>query len=198
MARFALIAQKRHRFADRVIAEMRGHAFPDGTVPFWEAVTSNFIPVEFAVVDTNSTVSKQFIEEMMPQHPIYLNLLPPSVQQHIGDVHEETRPALALLKNEGFQETGEVDIFDAGPVINCETDKIAAVERTKEVTVSGVENRIDAESPQVILASSKDGFTSVLTRVRDSDDSVQIDRQDADALGIETGSVCHLLPIRGR
>ncbi|MFG0263082.1 MAG: arginine N-succinyltransferase, partial [Novipirellula sp. JB048] len=38
MARFALIAMRPHRFADRVIAEMRGKATADGKVPFFEAL----------------------------------------------------------------------------------------------------------------------------------------------------------------
>ncbi|MCG8651290.1 MAG: arginine N-succinyltransferase, partial [Pirellulales bacterium] len=112
LSRFALIAMLRHRFADRVIAEMRGKARPDGSVPFWEAVAGRFIPTDFATVDTMSTVSKQFIEEMMPQHPVYLDLLPEEIRTGIGQVHDETVPALRLLQSEGFQQTDLVDIFD--------------------------------------------------------------------------------------
>ena len=194
LARFALIAAMRHRFADRVIAEMRGLALPDGTVPFWEAVTSRFIPVDFAVADTLSTMSKQFIEEMMPQHPIYLDLLPAEVQSGIGNVHEETQPALAMLKNEGFLETDQVDIFDGGPVVSCETDKIKAVERTQSISVGTVVDSLSSESDRVILASSKDGFTSTLTRVKMKGDEISISSSDADALGLAKGETCWVLP----
>ena len=53
-----------------------------------------------------STISKQFIEEMMPQYPIYLDLLAEEVREGIGQVHEETVPAIAMLKNEGFSGNG--------------------------------------------------------------------------------------------
>ena len=84
LSRFALISMLPHRFADRVIAEMRGKANPDGTVPFFKAVAGRFIPTEFAKVDAMSTISKQFIEEMMPQHPIYLDLLDEEIRDGIA------------------------------------------------------------------------------------------------------------------
>lgn len=194
LARFALIAGMRHRFATRVIAEMRGLALPDGRVPFWESVTSHFIPVDFAVADTLSTVSKQFIEEMMPQHPIYLDLLPAEVRAGIGKVHQETQPALAMLKKEGFVETDQVDIFDGGPSVSCETGQIKAVQRTRPVTVGSIVDVIPSESGQVILVSGKDGFTSTLTSVATMGDEVTITSADARALDLISGDSCWLLP----
>ncbi|KAA1261371.1 Arginine N-succinyltransferase subunit beta [Rubripirellula obstinata] len=195
LARFALIAGMRHRFADRVIAEMRGLALSDGTVPFWEAVTSRFIPVNFAVADTLSTVSKQFIEEMMPQYPIYADLLPAEVRAAIGQVHPETKPALAMLQKEGFAETDQIDIFDGGPVVSCETDKIKAVQRTQSVTVASVIDKLSKESDRVILVSDKDGFTSTLTSVVSIGDEVSIASSAAQALDLDVGSACWVLPI---
>ena len=104
LSRFALIAMRPNRFAERMIAEMRGRQDADGRVPFWEAVAQKFIPTDFNSVDTMSTISKQFIEEMMPMHPIYLDLLPEEIREGIGKVHDETKPALKLLQSEGFRE----------------------------------------------------------------------------------------------
>lgn len=197
LSRFALISMLRHRFADRVIAEMRGRANPDGSVPFWDAVAGRFIPTEFAQVDTMSTVSKQFIEEMVPQHPIYLDLLDDQTRAGIGRVHAETEPALALLTAEGFRETELVDIFDAGPVIQCETDQIKAVQRCRKVAVAEVVDETPATDQKLILASDAGGFTSVLTQVEQSDnDSIVIGKADAERLQVEAGSSCMLLPLR--
>lgn len=194
LARFALIAGMRHRFADRVIAEMRGLTLPDGTVPFWDAVTSRFVPVDFATADTLSTVSKQFIEEMMPQHPIYSDLLPADVRAAIGQVHPETKPALAMLQKEGFEKTDQVDIFDGGPVVSCETDKIKAVERTRSLTVTRVVDKLPAGSGQVILVSSKEGFTSIRTSVAIQGAEIQITASDAQVLDLAIGETCWILP----
>lgn len=203
LARFSLIAMRPARFADRVIAEMRGYAEDDGTVPFWESVAARFIPVDFAIADTLSTVNKQFIEEMMPHEPIYLNLLPEAVRDRLGDVHSETVPALRMLQSEGFQKTDQVDIFDGGPVVSCETANIHAVRRTRRATVREILDRPPESDSPLIVATEKDGFTSLLTTIRqiesgtDADGGVAIARQDAELLAAEPGSHCFVLPLRG-
>jgi len=198
LSRFALFAMLPHRFGDRVIAEMRGKANPDGSVPFWDAVAGRFIPTDFATVDTMSTVSKQFIEEMMPQHPIYLDLLSEQIRAGIGKVHvhDETRPAIAMLKGEGFTETDMVDIFDAGPVISCETKKIKAVQRCREVVVGDVTESIAAPTEKMIVASSSGGFTCVLADVVIAEDELTLSAGDAVSLGVQQGSKCHILALR--
>lgn len=198
LSRFTLIATRPHRFADSVIAEMRGRAEADGRVPFWDSVTGRFIPVPFAVADALSTMSKQFIEDMMPQFPIYLDLLPPDVCEGIGRVHAETEPAVALLNQQGFQHTDLVDIFDAGPVISCATKKIDAVRRTRIATVGKVIDEMTQARPSAIVASEKDGFTSVLGHVDlDADpSSINIDRMVAVQLGLEPGSRCAVTPLQ--
>lgn len=193
LARFAVVAMRPHRFADRVIAEMRGHADPDGTVPFWEAVAGRFIPTDFATADTQSMVSKQFIAAMLPTEPIYLNLLPDKVRDGIGEVHEETVPAVRLLDSEGFQRINQVDIFDAGPLMSCPTDQINAVRRTHEHTVAAILRDRPHNQPAVILASDKQGFTSVMTQVEFRDEGIAIHRVDALALDLESDSRCFTL-----
>ncbi len=198
LSRFALIAMMRHRFADRVIAEMRGKADADGSVPFWDAVAGRFIPTEFAIADAMSTISKQFIEEMMPQHPIYLDLLPPEIRAGIGTVHYETEAALKMLLDEGFQETDQVDIFDAGPMISCETANIKAVRRCREMTVAEVVDDLPEDAPIMILCSAAGGFTSVMVPAQTSDDRLMINRRTAKGLRVDVGSSCVVLPPRPR
>ncbi len=196
LARFSLISMLPHRFADRVIAEMRGRANPDGSVPFWDAVAGRFIPVDFATADAMSTISKQFIEEMMPQHPIYLELLEQRVREGIGKVHEETEPAVAMLKAEGFTGTDLFDIFDAGPVISAETHAIHAVKRTRSVIVGGVVNQLVGHTTKVMVASAKEGFTSVLTEIQTEGDTIHLVSSDAKQLQVETGSACVVMTLK--
>lgn len=196
LARFALISMLPHRFADRVIAEMRGRANPDGSVPFWEAVAGRFIPVDFATADAMSTISKQFIEEMMPQHPIYLDLLEQDVRDGIGQVHKETEPAVAMLKAEGFSETDLFDIFDAGPIISAETRSIHAVQRTRAVTVGGVVDQIKGQTTRAMVASTNEGFTSVLTEIQTKGDIIHLVASDARQLRIEAGSACVVMTLK--
>ncbi|MEM1070406.1 MAG: arginine N-succinyltransferase [Planctomycetota bacterium] len=196
LSRFALISMLPHRFADRVIAEMRGKANPDGSVPFFEAVAGRFIPTEFANVDAMSTVSKQFIEEMMPQHPIYLDLLPDEVRHGIGEVHSETVPALAMLKAEGFAATDFVDIFDAGPVISCERKQINAVRRSREMKVRRIVDHPTGQASKQMVATAFDGFTSVVAAIETDGDQVVIGAEEAKRLHVDVGSTCVTTPLR--
>ena len=196
LARFALISMLPHRFADRVIAQMRGRAEDDGTVPFWNAVAGRFIPVDFATADAMSTISKQFIEEMMPQHPIYLELLAKEIREGIGKVHKETEPAIAMLKAEGFRATDLFDIFDAGPVISAETQSIHAVQRTQPVTVGRVLDKLGENSARVMVASTEGGFTSVLTEIQIDGDLIDLSARDARQLHVESGSACVMMKLK--
>lgn len=196
LARFAVIASRPSRFAERVIAEMRGRTETDGTVPFWAAVAGRFIPTDFATADSMSTVSKQFIEEMMPDEPVYLALLPEHVCDWLGQVHEETLPAVRLLEAEGFCRTNQVDIFDGGPVLSCETPRIDAVGRSVHTQVASITDAGGEPQPPVILASDKGGFTSVLTDVHFDEAGVTIARAQAEQLDLEPGAPCLVLPLR--
>lgn len=196
IARFALIAMQRHRFGGEVIAEMRGRADPDGTVPFWEAIAGRFLPIDFAVADTMSTVSKSFIEDLMPEHPIYLDLLPEHVRAGIGQVHDETRPAIEMLKAQGFVETDLIDIFDGGPVIRCDTDRIRGVSETRKVTVTEITDSVPSSSPEMIIVSASGGFTSVRGQLVLRDNQLTLLADVANTLNVDIGSDCWILPLR--
>ncbi|MGL4996198.1 MAG: arginine N-succinyltransferase, partial [Deefgea sp.] len=69
-SRFLFMAEFPERFADRVIAEMRGVSDEAGQSPFWESLGRHFFTMDFAKADFLSYVgSKSFIAELMPKHP---------------------------------------------------------------------------------------------------------------------------------
>jgi arginine N-succinyltransferase len=53
-----------------------------------------------------------------------VDLLPRFTRDAIGAVHLETEAAIRLLEEEGFSLRGYVDIFDGGPVVECDTASI--------------------------------------------------------------------------
>ncbi|HVT35147.1 MAG TPA: arginine N-succinyltransferase, partial [Nevskiaceae bacterium] len=86
--RFMFMAQFPQRFAEKVIAEMRGVSNEHGRSPFWEGLGRLFFSIEYN--DAEHIVgmgNKAFIAELMPKHPIYANLLPPEAQAVMGRVH---------------------------------------------------------------------------------------------------------------
>lgn len=136
-ARFLFIAEFRHLFGDKVIADMRGMSDEQGRSPFWESLGRHFFKMEFSQADYLTGVgNKAFIAELMPKFPLYTCFLSPEARNIIGRVHPDTEPALTMLKGEGFSYQGYVDIFDAGPAIEAETAKIRAVRDSQSLVLA--------------------------------------------------------------
>ncbi len=64
---------------------------------------------------TNATQGGQFISDLMPKYPIYVNLLDKRAQEAIGQPLEASKPAKQLLEAEGFRYQGYIDVVRRGP-----------------------------------------------------------------------------------
>lgn len=131
LSRFMFMGQYATAFEEEVIAEMRGVISEDDKTVFWEALGKHFFDIEFHKADLMVMKDKKFIEELMPKHPIYIPLLPLEAQLVIAQVHPNTRPALRLLEQEGFKFNGEIDIFEAGPVVSTKVQDIRCVRESR-------------------------------------------------------------------
>lgn len=126
-SRYLFMGLHRAMFGARVIADLRGW-LDDGRSPFWDAVGGRFYAMSFAEADRiNATTGNQFIADLNPRAPIYVNMLSEEAQRVIGNVHDDGRAAQSLLIEEGFREEGYVDIFDAGPTMVADIDDLKAV-----------------------------------------------------------------------
>ncbi|MEC6815469.1 arginine N-succinyltransferase [Photobacterium toruni] len=135
-SRFLLMADHRQRFADVAFAEMRGVSDEQGNSPFWQWLKEHFFSIDFTYADYLTGIGhKGFIADLMPKLPIYVNLLSKEAQAVIGQVHTNTRPALQLLEQEGFCCRGYVDIFDAGPSVECDVRNIETVRHSQRYRV---------------------------------------------------------------
>src|SRR5262249_46499385 len=116
LSRYLLIASNPQAFAENVLAELRGWFDEDGGSPFWDHVASKFFHMPFTDADQMSaSTDGQFILDLAPRHPIYVELLPEQAREAVARVHREGEAARALLEREGFRACGLIDIFDAGP-----------------------------------------------------------------------------------
>lgn len=131
-SRLLFMAQFPHLFADMVVAELRGIADLAGCSPFWDGLGSHFFSMTFSQADFLTGIGqKTFVAELMPKHPVYIELLPPSARDVIRQPHPEARPALAILQKEGFRCEGYIDIFDGGPTLQAHTDAIHTVRSSR-------------------------------------------------------------------
>jgi arginine N-succinyltransferase len=77
LCRFLFMAAFPNRFDKHVLAEMRGFIDATGKAPFWESVGSHFFENDYYTADFLSGLgNKDFIADLMPEHPIYIMLLP--------------------------------------------------------------------------------------------------------------------------
>lgn len=185
LCRFMFMASNPRRFADSVVAEMRGVLSESGESPFWEAIGRHFFNMEFPAADRLSALNKKFIENLMPSYPIYTSMLPQQAFDVMGHVHKHTEPALAMLKGEGFQENGLVGIFDAGPIVECVRDEIDAVRRTEQSVVAEIAK--DVEGPRVIVSSEQGGFRATLGETEAVDGGLRISQVTALTLQVKVG-----------
>ncbi len=154
LSRFLFMAEDRKYFEDKVIAEMRGRVNDQGHSPFWEAVGRKFMDIDFAQADYMQMKSKRFIEELLPEQPILVDLLPEDAQEVVGEVHPHTEPAKHILQQEGFSFGGLVGIFEPGPVLRANLDEVRAVKESKVVEVGQITN--DPIDSEVLVISTSD------------------------------------------
>ena len=132
------MAEHPKRFEPLIVAEMRGVVDDQCRSPFWEALGRHFFEMDYCKADLLSAMDKKFIADLMPTSPIYVPLLPKSAQDVIGKVHEHTQPALKLLEDEGFRFSGMVDIFEAGPLIQCRLADLRIVKESRNSRVDEI------------------------------------------------------------
>ncbi|MEQ1492061.1 MAG: arginine N-succinyltransferase [Terricaulis sp.] len=134
--RYMLMATAPQRFRSQVVSELRGVVYPDGTSPFWEAVGRHFFKMDFAEADKlSATTDNQFILDLMPQHPIYVDLLSQEARDVVGKCHKDGEGAQRLLEWEGFAFSNVVDIFDGGPLMSVQRDHIRTLRESKRYKV---------------------------------------------------------------
>ncbi|MBI60549.1 arginine N-succinyltransferase [bacterium] len=158
LVRFLYMANHSNRFRSSVIAELRGVSNEDGSCPFWDVVMKPFFEMPFSEADKLSQDSKDFIEEYIPKSPIFVDLLPHSVQAIIGQVHPLTAAAEKLLISEGFSKTNYLDVFDAGPKYAAKLEQIKAYNRVKPCELSTISSALGSKNMYIVCSGTNDHF----------------------------------------
>lgn len=190
-ARFLFIAAFRELFSPHLFAELRGRSDEQGNSPFWDALGHHFFDIPFADADRlTGTGMKTFIAELMPAYPIYVSLLPDDAREAIGQVHANTSPARAILEKEGFSWRGSVDIFDAGPVLEAETDAIRAISESQ--FIPAMQLMTERSSPLIVANNQFEQFRAVLIS---PDDQSQLNQAALDALAVNETDRVHAVTL---
>ena len=146
-SRYLLMAAAPDRFGDKVLAELRGVVDEKGVSPFWECLGRHFFRMDFTEADRlSATTDNQFICDLMPKYPIYVDLLPPEAREVIGRCHSEGVGAYKLLEWEGFEFDRTVDIFDGGPLVSTQTRHLRTI---RDSQIVKIESGSTSDDPDV-------------------------------------------------
>ncbi|MGE0597070.1 MAG: arginine N-succinyltransferase [Hyphomonadaceae bacterium] len=188
-SRYMLIAAHQRRFRDTVVSELRGVVSPHGQSPFWEAVGRHFFRMDFAEADKlSATTDNQFILDLMPQHPIYVDLLPEAARAVIGKCHEAGEGARRLLEWEGFSFSNVVDIFDGGPLVSVRRDNIRTLREAAHKRLQAWSTPPHAARRALVATPYIANFRCAPTRARIEGDVAYIDPAVLSILGLGAGA----------
>lgn len=185
--RYMFMAEFPDFFSDVVISEIRGVQDEDGESPFYKNLAQHFFQMDFKRADfTNATTGSQFISDLMPKYPIYVNLLDPKAQAVIAKPFNASRPAMQLLEAEGFRNQGYVDVFDAGPTMQAEFSQIRTVRKSKRLPL--LEIKDVAAKPNFIISNTEQAaFRVAFAGLEETESGVRINAETAKILGVKVG-----------
>lgn len=197
-ARLMFIAQYPERFASILAVAFPGYLDAEGESPFWNSVGRHFFARGFQEINLLAGVrSKSFIAEVMPQFPLYLPLLTPQARAAIGREHPDHEGALEEMLGEGFVRSRHVDIFDGGPVVRGERDRLQSVSQANWHPVRLRPGNVlpDAE-PALIANQQLGGFRCLVARYALSPTGqLMLTPEHAELLGVEEGRAVLAAPL---
>lgn len=195
LGRFLFMAAYPQRFDTTTFAEMRGYIDEDGRCPFWDNIGRRFLDLDFASLMELLAHGRGFIKEIAPQHPLYIHLLTQEAQLAIGAIHENTKPAITMLYQEGFTNTGEIDFFEGGPKISATTATIRSIRESRTATVAKIVRDTDKPSKEHLIGNDRIDFRACMGRVLPFNSSeVTISEDVANALQVAVGDLIRYVP----
>ena len=196
LSRFLFMADHQDFFEKEVFAAMRGMVDENGENPFWSAVGAKFFKIDFTKADYFSMVSKKWIKDLLPELPIYLNLLPPQAQFVIGKVHPNTIPAQKMLENEGFKDSGMVSLLEPGPVLMSDINHIRTIRKSRTAKVLAFQNEISNTKEYLISNRKFAKFRACLGYVQTTPGGAHISPEVAQALQLNPNDEIRFINLR--
>ncbi|MHC6646720.1 citrulline utilization hydrolase CtlX [Alteromonas sp. HB246098] len=181
-------------FPKNVMADLRGYVDEEGRSPFWNALGNHFFPMTYAEADLYGAVNgNQFIADLMPKLPLYVNMLPDDAQHAIGKPHNDGRPAMALLEKEGFKFTNYIDIFDGAPSMEAEVAALKTVQTTKQIKVE-IAHSV-TKGRLMLVATRNQPFYAMMAEVNEQGEIAVISQRTAQALNLSSGNTILLSEV---
>ena len=187
-SRYLFMAQFRQRFPNQVMADLRGYFDDQGRSPFWDAIGKHFFDMDFAAADLFGAVNgNQFIADLMPKQPIYVNLLSKEARDVIGRPNDQGKAALAMLEKEGFLWRGQIDIFDGAPSVDTFIDHLETIQCSAVGNIVGQASQCD-DTQYLVCGGDIASFAACISGIEIAvDGSVKLPSETLNALALTEG-----------
>jgi arginine N-succinyltransferase len=169
-SRYLLMADAQERFSQRVMAELRGWVNAADESPLWQALGSKFFDMDFQkAVTIAATEGPDFITELMPKHPIYVDLLPQTARDVLSKPNHSSAPALRMLEKEGFKHKGFIDLFDGGPSVDIKLKDIKTIKDSRQTKVQRFDKLKSTDQDYYISNGDLKDFSLTMAKGRISE-----------------------------
>ncbi|MGE4130649.1 MAG: arginine N-succinyltransferase [Bdellovibrionales bacterium] len=194
LSRFVYIGMNRDSFEAELHSEMAPPLTDEGRSEFWEALGRRFTGMPYHEADQISSQNNGFIQSLFPEEDIYLALLDSRARLVLGRVGEETQAALHLLKKIGFRYKEEVDPFDGGPHLGCETASCTIVQNLQKFKL--VKSTTGSYSLSGLLGLLRDNqFYGGMCSYQIDGDQIQVPEKVWVTLNLSEGEEVFMSPI---
>ena len=193
--RYLMLAEFPELFSEVVISEIRGTQDEHGESPFYKNLAQHFFKMDFKRADfIHATKGGQFISDLMPRYPVYVNLLDKKAQETIGVPLAASLPAMNLLEKEGFRYQGYIDVFDAGPTMQAERAAIRTVRKSKRAEVTEIGDV--GEGIRCMMSTTvREDFRVVYSDIGVNKSGLTISAEAAKLLRVSAGDFVRYLPL---
>ncbi len=179
--RYMLMATDVNRFSDLVVSELRGHVDEGGHSPFWEAIGRKFFQMDFTEADhISAEQDSQFILDLMPRYPIYVELLPEAARAVMGKTHPAGIGARKFLEAEGFRYNGMIDIFDGGPSMSVPTQDISTIKNSRVLSPKPDDGALKLKA--MVSNENFGNFRCIMTNIDFDGEQLLMRKADLEAL----------------
>jgi arginine N-succinyltransferase len=134
----------------------------------------------------------------MPRYPVYLDLLPKEAQEAVGLTHRDTMPARKMLEAEGLRYENHVDIFDAGPVLECHVVDLRTVRESVLAKVRIGERAAQEEARCLVSNTLLEDFCCGAAPGAPLDGVFVLSAREAAALRVQEGDFVRVLASQPR
>ena len=193
LGRFFAIASSPGRFSEQLVVQFRGVLDEQGVSPLWQAVCDRVLQIDHVTAHRHLREDPSFLgAQLSADGWLDLSALPEPVLALLGRVNQNAEPARRLLDGEGFSDTGDVDLLDAGPVLSCVTREARIVRESRLVEVTAV---VDTDAPrEMLIATAGQGPLRCCRGVIDA--AGRLAEPSARALGVEVGMSVRYASVR--